>query len=550
MYDELVNITSVTLTYDEKYRNIKANVALKFDDGHKNKKTFKGITEVRNVLNSFAAQIGVPLSVLCSDEKKVIIKDQRLLENGVLIGFGDDVRKIAFDRATGNFVGRSLRRSDFVKPVKEEKPPVYGFDTTNIYLIIAAIKKLNPSVEIRVGVAGICVDYDKKIFSSVPGDKLVLPEGISFDGTNIVVVTKDGVTKSLNVIDVNLIPTDQRDVVFLPSDLDLTNKELVAKKNAELVENFYLSAAKREEELKKQEEEKRKKEELEKKKKEEELKKKKEEEEKKKKGKLATIIEKRKEKIKERTKIKLRKINKKAIAWASILVLGGVTIAAVASNINKKSDNGDDSNTRGGDKKAESSSDDPYYGISSEVGGVEEFDADPYYIPPEEMGAVEMIPLDSRYDENGRYSSLGSNNGYDSMDVQLDTITDKAMRPESFLFEEFVVDDDFVAVCTINNMRRKVLNGECTQKEFMDNLVRYVFENDTYFDGSFLEPYNNLHPYSQYIVIRISEGALQWDKSYRGQTPHMIHDFASLSDSYRIMGNDLYDDLITKSNTK
>ena len=98
--------------------------------------------------------------------------------------------------------------------------------STNIYEIAEAIQELNPTAEIRVGKIGLYLRASERFYSSLPIEKLVLPEGFYYN-------EKNGVTNKNN--------TNSRLYCSLDvEDLSLANEEmLMPKKSKNSKENFF-----------------------------------------------------------------------------------------------------------------------------------------------------------------------------------------------------------------------------------------------------------------------------------------------------------------------
>ena len=142
--------------------------------------------------------------------------------------------------------------------------------------------------------------------------------------------------------------------------------------------------------------------------------------------------------------------------------------------------------------------------------------------------------------KTGRYESLGSIIDYDDMETQLEVIDNCVIRDELFGFENLVVPDDYEAVRTISNLRTDVINGNLENTKFIDMLVDYIFGGNKYVNGNIIEEYNSLHPYSQYSVVRILQGRLQFAPDYNNGT----YDFNSLANLCDVYGSDLYEILM------
>ena len=148
------------------------------------------------------------------------------------------------------------------------------------------------------------------------------------------------------------------------------------------------------------------------------------------------------------------------------------------------------------------------------------------------------------YSTSGRYADLGSSVDSDDMGSQLDTIDGSVMKRVPFQYENLVVPDDYDAIRAISNVRNKILSGELTHQQGMDMLAKYYFEGNRYVDGLFIEPYESLSPYARFIVIRVSQGVLQWDIKYKGNGEYMLFDFDTISPSYDIESSSLHEELM------
>ena len=98
--------------------------------------------------------------------------------------------------------------------------------STNIYEIAEAIQELNPTAEIRVGKIGLDSRASERFYSSLPIEKLVLPEGFYYN-------EKNGVTNKNNTNSGLYCSLDVE-------DLSLANEEmLMPKKSKNSKENFF-----------------------------------------------------------------------------------------------------------------------------------------------------------------------------------------------------------------------------------------------------------------------------------------------------------------------
>ena len=137
-----------------------------------------------------------------------------------------------------------------------------------------------------------------------------------------------------------------------------------------------------------------------------------------------------------------------------------------------------------------------------------------YYVPEEEVRRNPVEPI-----EHHDYSDNGSTVEYDSMEKQLKAINAMCNENKPHEFGEIVTDDDKYTIAFISYKRNEVLNGSCTRKEYMDNMISYSFENGPFFNQTGLKPFDELSPFSRYIVIVSSATILRDcpDYSFQGQ---------------------------------
>lgn len=152
--------------------------------------------------------------------------------------------------------------------------------------------------------------------------------------------------------------------------------------------------------------------------------------------------------------------------------------------------------------------------------------------------------MEEAMSDEERYAHLGSSISYDEMAKQLEVIDDMALKNQPFQFENLVVSDDYDAIYALNSMRINAINGNNNSKRaFMNTIVKYTFDHQNYVNGSFIEDFDNLHPYARYIVIRMSQGVLQTIRDYDCSTDYAIRNFDSLSSEYNNIGDSLYREL-------
>ena len=164
-----------------------------------------------------------------------------------------------------------------------------------------------------------------------------------------------------------------------------------------------------------------------------------------------------------------------------------------------------------------------------------------------------------RYEETIEYPSVEPtvepyNNGsvvnYDDMETQIDIINEACFNFQPCSLENLVVDSDREAIYTINNMRNKVLNNSCDADTFLNNIVNYIFENGTIFDGNVIKGYDSLTPYAQYIVLVASQSILQIDTNYEHTTTYSNYNFDVLVNSFDYMVNATYLRLVDNNKTR
>ena len=266
-------------------------------------------------------------------------------------------------------------------------------------------------------------------------------------------------------------------------------------------------------------------------------------------------------------RVKLREFYRRPIAWISTVVFIGGIGYAVARLLNNHSNNINNNTTRQAEPATE---DEDKYALTNSEGETVtvEIDNGDYHssfeITDEEIyydgknvyyGGIPAredlsgytggeATEDYGYSTSGRYADLGSSVDSDDMGSQLDTIDGSVMKRVPFQYENLVVADDYDAIRAVSNVRNKILSGELTHQQGMDMLAKYFFEENRYVDGSIIEPYITLSPYAQYIVVRVSQGVLQWDINYKGNGDYMLFDFDTISPSYDIESSSLHEELM------
>jgi hypothetical protein len=402
-------------------------------------------------------------------------------------------------------------------------------------------------------------------------------------------ITKDGVTKKIKVLELSKQTEDFINKNLLPKEVDLSDNDAVLKAIAEL----YKTAYSKKEPEKKKGFFRRTKEKVE--------------------GTKATLenkadeitkkvdekAEKVSKKVEEKTGKTVLRFLKKSIYWLTGLTIAGLGINAVIEYF-KNNSNSEESSKSGtyavemnynGVDYAPSYYVDGYEVIDpAELGGVVAEDEDGYYdtytgdtygtvydtgsvsdsygtsydmgeyIPPSEMGGVIDVSEDkygtgSSYDSYGTIydtgsvvdydedTSLGNIDTTDSIEAQVDTIDKYTLfYKQPFPFQDMVVPDDYTAINTINQMRDRYLNKEISQEEFMNNLVNYTKGDSTFFGGQFVEQFKHLHPLGKIIVVRIAEGALQDDINYTLYSANgsVQENYDSLQPYFEQRGDEIY----------
>ncbi len=139
-----------------------------------------------------------------------------------------------------------------------------------------------------------------------------------------------------------------------------------------------------------------------------------------------------------------------------------------------------------------------------------------------------------------RYVDEGSAVKYSDMDTQIQVINDACFGFKPCELQNLVVESDYSAIETISNMRNRVLNGSCDPATFMNNVVNYIFEGGTVFDGRVIKAFDSLSPFGQYIVLVSSQSILQLVPNYEHTTTYNSYNFDILVNSYNYMVDATY----------
>ena len=225
-----------------------------------------------------------------------------------------------------------------------------------------------------------------------------------------------------------------------------------------------------------------------------------------------------------------KKVSLRSVGFKALAGLVGVVVAYVGiGHLNKYFSKKDSNNTSKGPEK-ELSIDinengneiHTTYNLPSDEELITTINYDPnteaFYVEPEETPQVEEtqrveeehVEYVPQNIEGHDFTSLGSIIQFDEMETQLDVIDRAAVERKSFAFENLVVADDYDAIHALNVLRENAINrnDDYSNSEYMQALINYVFHNGNYVNGNFVEGFNSLHPFGQYIVIRMSQGQL------------------------------------------
>ena len=187
-------ITSMKITYDEKKKVPKADFRYNLITGTGRQSVF-GLKEINEVIKGYL-----------ESKSGITIRDLEI--NGIIKFDGEAKDRYGFDYVNNNIIVKRLRRSDLMrlsgrtyddttyigreipsdKPatppapvdkVDSIKPPLKPIksDLIGVRGVIEQIKKLNPDVELVVSNDD---DHDDALLSSIPGNKLILPDGFSY----------------------------------------------------------------------------------------------------------------------------------------------------------------------------------------------------------------------------------------------------------------------------------------------------------------------------------------------------------------------------------
>lgn len=156
------------------------------------------------------------------------------------------------------------------------------------------------------------------------------------------------------------------------------------------------------------------------------------------------------------------------------------------------------------------------------------------------------------YDNNGEsivdYGESSGKNNYElgsiieneDMETQIQTINDICFNYQPCSLYNLVVDSDRDAIYAINNMRNSVLTNNCDPETFLNNVVNYLYENGTIFDGKTIKTYDSLNSYARYIVLASSQSILQLCPNYSHTTSSNDYNYSNLTSSFNYMVNEDY----------
>lgn len=213
-------------------------------------------------------------------------------------------------------------------------------------------------------------------------------------------------------------------------------------------------------------------------------------------------------------RIRIKNVSTKSIAWflALSLVFGGLA-ALISKNLNKTS------NDSAGSKK---------YRVDINDDGTETT----YNMTDED--AVEMAKT-GEYD----HTELGCIITTQSMEEILKVIDDYTNGKKQNIpisFEELVISDDYDAVKAASDLKIDVVNGTRKAEEALAIVSDYVFLGKTYVNGKFVENYNHLHTFGQYIYDRIGQFFLAKCHGYN-EGPF---DYDTMDNLFTVYSSDLY----------
>ena len=253
-----------------------------------------------------------------------------------------------------------------------------------------------------------------------------------------------------------------------------------------------------------------------------------------------------------KTRILLRDVNRNSLVWFSLLVLTTIGITGTIHIIKHRKSNNSNPSNNNNEYRQEISNDDKQYtaNLPSDEELINNRSVYEEVFHPEENASNQEY-VDYGYQENqGRYAYLGSCVEDKDMRMQLDEIDNSVYQQRQFQYENYVVADDFDAIYAISNLRNAVLNHICSPKEFLDQVVEYIFEDGYYVNSSFIEKYESLNPLAKFIVIRMTQGVMQWDTNYTKYVNGELYNFDKFAEEFDIKGDAVFNVLMQNERTR
>ena len=171
----------------------------------------------------------------------------------------------------------------------------------------------------------------------------------------------------------------------------------------------------------------------------------------------------------------------------------------------------------------------------------------PHYYDENGEHYVNSSDIESTVDpyasEEYNYLALGSANCDDDMETQLSILSTRAFEPTAYPFENNIVSSEYTTINVISNMRNDVVNGYCSPRDFLDNVVEYIFEGKSVFNGRSVKPFQSLKPFSQITVVRLCQGVLQYCGDYYFNNGKTAYDGVIVASSLEPIEDELYVEL-------
>ena len=402
-----------------------------------------------------------------------------LVSSGLIV-IKDDIWKEVELKDNRKFVKKTIAKP---VPTPVPTPKNDAAELTNFDEIVKELIKLNPTANIvptPVTTAGL---YE--ITSDLPGDKLVLPKGFEYNDKNG--ITNKHHTKNGSYIVINV-------------------KQLVKENSPEAQPEKPINHAQQTNSD----------------------------------GSVDPIIEDEKNSA-SKPKKGIKNFKAKLIKSASIigaLVIGGYAIYGGINNAIKNNT----TNTNDGEKltyeidgsTVDSSYTEPETVISPEAFQAQDNNnyADEDYFTDGQNHDVYYEPISDEERFTQPYADYGSNITFDDMETQIQEINNICFSHEPCYLENLVVEDDFGTMMVVNGYRNDVLSKRKSAYDYMNEIVNYVFENGTEFNGYNIKSFESLSPFAKYIVLVSGQSMLQFTPNYSHQTSMNNYDAHMLSVSF------------------